>query len=72
MSGIFSESTLGVIGKVKKGFLWSAVCILISGFVLGAILIVMGSYSEAMGKILGTMGILALVLFVGVNNFIRM
>lgn len=72
MNGIFNESALGVIAKVKKGFLWSAVCILIGGFVLGAILIVMGTYNEAMGKILETMGILALVLFVGVNNFIRM
>ena len=72
MNGIFSESSLGVIGKVKKGFLWSAVCILIGGFVLGAILILMGTYSDVTGKILTTMGILALVLFVGVNNFIRM
>ena len=72
MNGIFSESTLGVISKIKKGFLWSAVCLLIGGFVLGALLIVMGTFNTEMGKILATMAILALVLFVGVNNFIRM
>ena len=72
MNGIFNESALGTIAKIKKGFLWSAVCILIGGFVLGAILIVMGTINELMGKVLETMGILALVLFVGVNNFIRM
>lgn len=76
MNGIFKESTLVIIDKIKKGFLWAAVCFLIGGLVLGAILLLtvdkISSETFGLLRILATVGILTLVLFVGVNNLIRM
>ena len=77
MNSIFKESAIETIKKIRKGFLWAAVCLLISGFVLGAMIILVGQnidYTTGMviAKILGTMAIFTLLLFVGVNNCIRM
>ena len=73
MKGLFSDSALETIKKAKKIFLWSAVCALIGVFLLGAILILSdGANFVGMAKIAGTLIIVSVVLFVGVNNFIRM
>ncbi|MBQ6461058.1 hypothetical protein IJJ36_01325 [Candidatus Saccharibacteria bacterium] len=73
MKGLFGDGALGTIKKAKKVFLWSAVCALIGAFLLGAILILSdGANSVGMGKIMGTLFIVSIVLFVGVNNFVRM
>ena len=72
MSSIFKESTIGKISKIKKGFLWTAVCLLIGIFVLGAINILIGQSVDIITKALLTMVVLSFVLFVGVNNCIRM
>ncbi len=69
--GLFSELTMKKIKKVRKVFLWTAVWILIAEVVLGAILILTQSWSVPIGKIQGSFLIAAVVLFVGVNNFIR-
>lgn len=71
MNSIFKESTLKIIGKIKKGFLWAAVSILIGGFALAAIVLLMGIANVTMTKVFCTMAILVVMLFVGVNNFIR-
>ena len=72
MNGLFKESTMGTITKFKKGFLWTAVCLLIGGFALGTIMILASTWSVDLSRFLATMLILIVVLFVGVNNFIRM
>lgn len=68
---MFGENTLIKIQKVRKAFLWVAVWILIAELIGGAILILTGSQSVIIGKIQLTFLVLALILFVGVNNFIR-
>lgn len=68
---MFGENALIKIQKVRKAFLWVAVWILIAELIGGAILILTGSQSVAFGKIQLTFLVLALILFVGVNNFIR-
>ena len=69
--GLFGEDTLQKIQKTRKIFLKFAVWILIAELVLGAVLILTGSWDVAIGRIQGTFLILALILFVSVNNFIR-
>lgn len=69
---LFRPEQLEKIKKMRKVFLWAAVWILIGELALGAILILAQSWNISVGKIQGTFLILALVLFVGVNNFIRM
>ena len=70
-NSLFSEATLQKIQKTRKIFLKFAVWILIAELVLGAILILTGSWGIEVGRIQGTFLILALILFVSVNNFIR-
>ena len=77
MNGLFKEPALEKISKIKKGFLWTAVCLLIGGFVLGAIAILLRQSADdatmiRITKLLSTMAVLTFVLFVGVNNCIRM
>ena len=72
MSSLFKESTIEIIKAIKKGFLWTAVCILIGEVVLGAILILVGSFNETIGKLMGTFALCAIMMFFGVNNFSRM
>ncbi len=69
MSSLFSETTIEKIKNVRKMFLWTAVCILIGEVVVGAILILMQSFDEVIGKLMATFALCALVLFIGVNNF---
>ena len=71
MNGLFKESTIEKISKIRKGFLWAGICLLIGGFALGAIVILASAYNETVGRIFATMVILTAVFFVGVNNFIR-
>lgn len=68
---IFSGETLQKIQKTRKIFLKFAVGILIAELVLGAILILVGDWNIALIKIQGTFLIFGLILFVSVNNFIR-
>lgn len=70
-NSLFDEDTLQKIQKMRKIFLKFAVWILIAELVFGAILILTGSWDIAVGRIQGTFLILALILFVNVNNFIR-
>lgn len=70
-TSLFSEKTLQNIQKTRKIFLKFAVWILIAELVFGAVLILTESWDIAIGRIQGTFLILSLVLFVGVNNFIR-
>lgn len=70
-NSLLSEDTLQKIQKTRKIFLIFAVWILIAELVLGAVLILTGSWDVAIGRIQGTFLILALILFVSVNNFIR-
>lgn len=70
-NSLFNEETLQKIQKTRKIFLKFAVWILIAELVFGAILILTGSWDIAVGRIQGTFLILALILFVSVNNFIR-
>lgn len=70
-NSLFSEATLRKIQKTRKIFLKFAVWILIAELVLGAILILTESWDIAVGKIQGTFLILALILFININNFIR-
>lgn len=70
-NSLFNENTLQKIQKTRKIFLKFAVWILIAELVLGAVLILTGGWDIAIGRIQGTFLILALILFVSVNNFIR-
>lgn len=71
-NSLFSESTIETIKKVKKVFLWTAVCILIGEVIVGAILILAQSFNEVIGKLMGTFALCAVMMFFGVNNFSRM
>ena len=72
MQGLFSDSALERIRNLKKIFLWSAVCILIGELVVGVFLILFQTFDLTVGKLMGTFGLCAIALFVGVNNFSRM
>ena len=69
---LFKLETIEKIKKARKVFLWMAVWILIGELALGAILILIQSWDISVAKIQGTFLILAIALFVSVNNFIRM
>lgn len=71
MKSLFSEGEIEKIRKIRKVFLWAAVWILIAELALGVILILTQAWSVPIGKIQGTFLILATIMFVGVNNFIR-
>ena len=72
MKGLFSDSALETMKKLKKIFLWSAVCALIGVFLLGAIMILSdGAGGAGMGRLIGTLSAVSVALFVGVNNFTR-
>lgn len=71
-NSLFSEKTLQTLQKFRKAFLWAAVWILIAELVMGAIIILSGNWSVIIGKIQGSFLIAAAVLFISVNNFIRM
>ena len=68
---LFSSETLQKIQKIRKIFLKFAVWILIAELAFGAILILTEGWGVAVGRIQGTFLVLALILFVSVNNFIR-
>lgn len=69
---LFSEQTLQKIQKTRKIFLKVAVWVLIIELIFSAILILSGNiWGDAFVRIQGTFLILALVLFISVNNFIR-
>lgn len=68
-NSLFNESTIEVIKRIKKGFLWTAVCILIGEVVTGAILILVQSFDATIARLMGTFALCGLMLFLGVNNF---
>ena len=72
MNSLFSESTIKTLKAIRKWFLWIAVCILIGEVVVGAILILVQSFNETIGKLMGTFALCAIMMFFGVNNFSRM
>ena len=72
MNSLFKESTIENIKKIKKGFLWTAVCILIGEAIIGAILILVQSFNDVLGRVMGTFAACAIMLFFGVNNFSKM
>lgn len=68
----FSEDALTKIRKARQIFLKFAVGILIAELAFGAVLILIGAWDLAIGRIQGTFLILALILFLGINSFIRL
>ncbi|MBR3157105.1 hypothetical protein IKF20_01575 [Candidatus Saccharibacteria bacterium] len=72
MSSLFSESTIEVIKKIKKVFLWTAVCILIGEVLIGAILIIAQAFDATIGRLMATFALCGVVLFIGVSNFSKM
>lgn len=68
----FNEDTLVKIQKTRKIFLKFAVGILIAELAFGAVLILTGFWDLAIGRIQGTFLIFALILFLGINSFIRL
>lgn len=72
MSSLFNESMLKGLKSIRKGFLWTGVCILIGEVVVAAILILTQKFDLTIGKAMGTFALCALMLFLGVNNFSMM
>ena len=70
-SNLLNNINIETVKKLRKIFLRLAVWILIAELVLGAILILTQSWDIMVGRIQGTFLIIALVLFVSVNNFVR-
>ena len=70
-NSLFSTETLQKVQKVRKIFLKVAVWVLIGELALGAILILFGVWNVEIGKVQGTFLIIATILFMSVNNFIR-
>ena len=68
MSSLLNNSKLK---EMRRVFLWIAVCILIGEVIIGAVLILTQSWNDIIGKLMGTMALAAIALFVGINNFIR-
>jgi hypothetical protein len=71
-NSIFGKKALEKIQTTRRIFLKIAVWILIADFVLGAFLILTESWNVSVGRILGTLFVLAMALFVSINNFICM
>lgn len=71
-NGLFSENTLQKIQKARKIFLKLAIWMLIAELFSGAFLILTGIWGIEVGKIQGSLLILTLILFISVNNFIRL
>ena len=71
MSSIISKENLERIEGNRRYVLKAAIWMLIGGVVLGAIMILLGGTSayDTIGKFIGTMLILAVMLVVSVNNF---
>lgn len=73
MSSILSENTIAKFEASKKILLRIAIWTMVSGVVLGAILILVGGSDsgEMIGKLMGTVLLLGLMLLISVNNFRR-
>ena len=72
-TSLFNENALQKMKKIRKIFLNCAVWILVAELIVGAILIIIGTdtWNITIGKIQGTFMIIALILFISINNFIR-
>ena len=66
-NSIFGKKALEKIQTTRRIFLKIAVWILIADFVLGAFLILTESWNVSVGRILGTLFVLAMALFVSIN-----
>lgn len=71
MDGIFSDAAIERIKKIRKTFLWIAIGILILELVVGAVIILGQFFGLAVAKVYGVFTVIAAVLFVSINNFIR-
>ena len=73
MSSIISKENLKKLENTRKYILKAAIWLLVGGVVLGAITILVGGSSsgEIIGKFMGTMFIVALMMMISVNNFKR-
>lgn len=73
MSSILSKTSLAKIENVRKYVLKMAIWLLVGGVILGAITILLGGASsgETIGKFMGTIWIVALMMIISVNNFKR-
>ncbi len=71
MSSIISKENLEKLENIRKYVLKAAIWLLVGGVVLGAMTILFGGISsgEIIGKFMGTLFIVALMMIVSVNNF---
>lgn len=70
-NSLLKQSTIKEFKKVHNIFLWAGTCIIILGLIVGAIAIFANDNFDITAKIQGTIWILAAMLFISVNNFIR-
>lgn len=73
MSSIISKKSLEKLENVRKYVLKSAVWVLVGAVVMGAFLILFGGNGsgEIIGKFMGTLFIIGLMMMISVNNFRR-
>ena len=73
MESIISKANITKIEGIRKYVLRVAIWLLVGGVVLGALMILLGGTSsvEIIGKFMGTMFIVALMMAISVNNFKR-
>ena len=71
MNSLFSENAIDKMKRIRKVFLWAAVCILIGELIVGAILILSQSFDESIGRLMATFALCAVAMFISVNNFSR-
>ena len=72
--GIFKQSGLEAIGRMRKNFLRIGVYVLIGGVILGAALILAGGTEVGgyIGKAMGMFLVFALMMLISSNNFMRL
>ena len=73
MESIISKANITKIEGIRKYVLKVTIWLLVGGVVLGALMILLGGTSsgEIIGKFMGTMFIVALMMAISVNNFKR-
>lgn len=71
MSSIISKTSLEKFESVRKYVLKAAIWLLVGGVILGALTILLGGMpsGEVIGKFMGTLFIIALMMIISVNNF---
>lgn len=71
MSSIISKSSLEKLERIRKYVLRAAVWVLVGAVVTGAFMILFGGTEsgEIIGKFMGTLFIVGLMMMISVNNF---